>query len=146
MTKKIRICTVPNQRIIRVHKEKGSKQNLYTTNVLNNLNEAMQNLKNKASFKLYMYLAQNQNDYEMALSSSDFFEVSSCENTAYTTAFKELVEKGYLIQNELQKNVYDFYDKSQTLEQQEEEDIEIPEREIIEITITQEDLYKGFKF
>lgn len=146
---KIKITTVPNQRIIEIHKDKGTKTNLYTTNVLNNLNEAMQKLESKASFKLYMYLAQNQDGYQMALSSQDFFDSSNCGNTAYTTAFAELVEKGYLVQNLFQKNKYDFYDKSQTQEEQEsiQEDFEIPPTEVIEITINPDNLYhSGFKF
>lgn len=142
----IKIHTVPNQRIITIHKEKGTRANLYTMNVLDNLNEAMQTLENKASFKLYMYLAQNQNDYEMALSSKDFFNTSGCGNTAYISAFEELVEKGYLIKDDLRKNRYDFYDKPQIQEQQENEDIEIPETEVIEITINREDLDNGFRF
>lgn len=139
---KRKINTVPNQRIVEIHKEKGTKANLYTANVLDNLNEAMQRLEQKASFKLYMYLAQNQNGFEMALSSSDFFETSGCGNTAYTTAFKELVEKGYLVPNLLQKNKYDFYDKAQIQEEEEKEII----WEETEITTTQEKYKRGFVF
>ena len=132
-----KITTVPNQRIITINKEQGSKNNLYTTNVLNNLNEAMQELEGKASFKLYMYLAQNQDGYEMALSSSDFFDKASCGNTAYTTAFEELVKKGYLVQSMYQSNKYNFYDKARETKElakmQEKEEIEKRFREFREL-------------
>jgi len=147
-----KIKTVPNQRIIKINKELGNKTKLYTANVLLNLNDAMNRLQGKASFKLYMYLAQNQNNYEMALSSKDFIECANCGLTAYNTAFNELVKQGYLVQDKMQNNKYFFYDKAtKDKEQVEKEDnIVIPEQEVIEINITREELYgkyaKGFKF
>lgn len=103
--------TVPNQRIIKIIKSPTDKQHLYTANNLQALFEAMQNLKSLCGFKLYMYLAKNQNNYEFALSSQDFCESAGCSMSAYNTAFKELVEKGYLIQKAGSKTNFTFIDK-----------------------------------
>lgn len=45
-------------------------------------------------------------------------EWSGLKDKAYKTGFSELVDKGYLIQDDKQKNKYKFYDKSQKEEQQ----------------------------
>lgn len=102
--------TVPNQRIIKINKSPTDKQHLYTTNNLQALFDAMHNLTSFCGFKLYMYLAKNQNNYDLALSSTDFCESASCSMTAYNTAFKELVDKGYLIQK-AGSNIFTFVDK-----------------------------------
>lgn len=102
--------TVPNQRIININKSPTDKQHYYTTNNLSALDKASGDLIEKGSFKLYIYLAKNQNDYTFALSSSDFMKWSSLSKSAYTTAFNELVSKGYLVQQENKKNLYKFYD------------------------------------
>ena len=59
--------TVPNQRIIKIKKEPTDKEHKYTMNNLNALNEALEKLDTKGGFKLYMYFAKNQNNYEFAL-------------------------------------------------------------------------------
>lgn len=58
-----------------------------------------------------MYLAKNQDDYEFALSSSDFKEWSGLGARAYTTAFEELKSKGYLIALNDSETIYCFRDK-----------------------------------
>lgn len=103
--------TVPNQRIIKINKSPTDKQHLYTTNNLQALFDAMYNLTSHCGFKLYMYLAKNQNNYDLALSSTDFCKSACCSMSAYNTAFKELVEKGYLIQKAGTKNIFTFVDK-----------------------------------
>lgn len=103
--------TVPNQRIIKINKSPTDKQHLYTTNNLQALFEAMRNLTSFCGFKLYMYLAKNQNNYDLALSSTDFCECAGCSMTAYNTAFKELVDKGYLIQKAGTSNIFTFVDR-----------------------------------
>ena len=52
-------------------------------------------------------------------------------NTAYNTAFRELVEEGYLIQKEGTKDIYTFYDKSQIKD--EVLTIEIPKEKVKQI-------------
>ena len=109
MTKKIK--TVPHQRTIKVGKSTTDKSHKYTTNNLEALAEASKNLQSLGGFKLYMYLAKNQENYELALSNADFKEWSGLERRAYTTAFEELKEKGYLIPLNDSESIYFFRDK-----------------------------------
>lgn len=122
---------VPNQRVITVHKQKCDKNHTYTANNLEALDEAAGRLTQKASFKLYIYLAKNQDEYRFNLSSSDFMRWANVGNTAYNTAFRELVEEGYLIQKEGTKDIYTFYDKSQIKD--EVLTIEIPKEKVKQI-------------
>ena len=107
-----KIQTVPKQRVITVNKEPTDKQNIYTMNNISAIDEAAFYLQSKAGFKLYMYLAKNQNNRQFALSSAAFTAWSGTGLTAYNTAFKELVSKGYLVQKEGTETIYTFFDKS----------------------------------
>ena len=104
--------TVPNQRVITVNKEPTDKQHLYTVNNLAAVDEAARYLKSKAGFKLYYYIAKNQNNRQFALSSKDFCYWGGVGIAAYNTAFAELLEEGYLVPKENCKNIFIFYDKS----------------------------------
>lgn len=132
---------VPHQREITVHKEICNKQNKYTANNLAALDEAAGRLQSKGGFKLYMYLAKNQDKYNFNLSSSDFMQWSGLGYTAYTTAFNELVEERYLLLKEGTDDIYTFYDKAQI------EDIiiriEVPEEKVKEVQAVIND---GFEF
>ena len=130
------MITVPHQRTITVSKEKTDKANRYTANNLAALDEAARRLQSKGGFKLYMYLAKNQNNYSFALSSADFCAWSGLGMTAYNTAFEELKEQGYLIPKDKTKakeTVFIFYDKSRLEEETEEIIIEIPEQKVQEV-------------
>ena len=104
---------VPNQRVITINKATCDMKHKYTVNNLDSLDEAAGRLVQKASFKLYIYLAKNQDKYSFNLSSSHFMQWANVGSTAYNTAFNELVREGYLIQKEGTKVIYTFYDKSQ---------------------------------
>ena len=122
--------TVPNQRTITVNKEKTDKSHRYTANNLDALDEAARRLQSKGGFKLYMYLAKNQNNYSFALSSADFCAWSGLGITAYNSAFEELREQGYLIPKDSSKpkeSRFTFYDKSRLADEEEETIIEITE-------------------
>ena len=106
------VKTVPNQRTISVNKQPTNRQNLYTANNLKALDQAAKRLQSKGGFKLYMYLAKNQNNYYFALYSSDFCNWSGLGIKAYNTAFEELVNEGYLVLKENTKTNYTFYDLS----------------------------------
>lgn len=103
--------TVPHQRTVKVSKSATDKTHKYTTNNLEALAEASKNLQSLGGFKLYMYLAKNQESYELALSNADFKEWSGLERRAYTTAFEELKEKGYLVPLNDSESIYFFRDK-----------------------------------
>ena len=134
---------VPNQREITVSKAPTDKKHLYTANNLAALDEAARRLQSKGGFKLYMYLAKNQDKYNFNLSSNDFMLWSGLGYTAYTTAFAELEEEGYLTLKEGTKTTYIFFDKSQLQKNESELIIEIPKEKVKEIVKVKEN---GFQF
>ena len=125
------VKTVPNQRVITINKEPADKTHIYTVNNIEAISEAAYHLQSKAGFKLYMYLAKNQSSNKpYALSSAAFNAWSGTALTAYNTAFKELVDKGYLVLKEGTKTIYSFYDKSRNnLTRNDEVIIEYPKEE-----------------
>ncbi len=76
----------------------------------------MYNLKGNA-FKLYCYLCNNADGYSMDLYPCDFCNVANVSNSTYQDAFKELVEKGYLIKDAESKTKFWFMEKSEDAEQ-----------------------------
>lgn len=141
--------TVPNQRVLTIHKEPTDKEHKYTVNNLEALGEAARQLQSKGGFKLYMYLSKNQDNYSFALSSTDFCAWSGLGLVAYNTSFKELIDKGYLIPKDASKKkeiIYTFYDKSR---KEIEETIEIlyPVEKVEEIKQKKDEVINnGFKF
>lgn len=143
------IETVPNQRVLTIYKEPTDKQHKYTCNSLEALGEAAKRLQSKGGFKLYMYLAKNQDKYNFALSSSDFCNWSGLGIAAYRTAFEELEKQGYLIINGSSTNNYIFYDKSQKEDEAAQKDninITIPTEKVEEVQQLQEQVAAGFVF
>lgn len=72
----------------------------------------MYNLKG-SGFKLYCYLCNNQKGYTMDLYPCDFCNIANVSNSTYQDAFKELVEKGYLIKDADSKTKFWFLEKSE---------------------------------
>lgn len=101
------MAAVPNQKTVKVQKEKCDKDNLYATYNLEALQTAAIDLKGE-SFKLWMYLGKNQNGYTFALSKVDAIKWGVGSKSSYDRAVKELIEKGYLV--ETSPNHYDFYE------------------------------------
>ena len=125
------IKTVPNQRTVqKIIKEPCDKEHIYTKNNIAAIDEAAFRLQSKGGFKLYMYIAKNNIEYcPFALSSSHFIAWSGIGIKAYTSAFNELVEQGYLVQKEGSSNTYYFYEKSQLQEQETRDTIYIQKDE-----------------
>ena len=150
------IETVPNQRVLTIHKEPTDKQHKYTINNLEDMGEAARRLQSKTGFKLYMYLAKNQptevTKRKWVLSSADFCNWSGAGIAAYRTAFKELEEEGYLIPKDKTKDketIYTFFDKSQKEDIKAAHDnviIEIPIEKVEEVQQLQEQVAAGFVF
>lgn len=99
--------TSPNQKTIQVKKEKCDKQNYYAAINLNALQLAAADLKSGA-FKLWIYFAKNQPNFELALSNKAVADSFGIKKDQYDKAVKELITKGYLI--ETSKNHFDFYE------------------------------------
>lgn len=146
------IETVPNQRVLTIHKEPTDKEHKYTVNNLEAMGEAARRLQSKGGFKLYMYLAKNQDKYNFALSSTDFCAWSGLGIAAYRTAFEELEKQGYLIPKDSTKEketIFTFYDKSQTDDNAAANDnvtIETPVEKVEEVQLVQKKVDEGFKF
>ena len=101
--------TYPNQRMIKVHRERA------TTNFLGIKNENWQAASRDLgahALRLYLYLAANANNYSFALSPADIRQRIGMPNSTYRDQFMILVDKGYLVQSG--SNKYDFYEVPQT--------------------------------
>ena len=95
----------PNQRIIYIQRVSADVRKDYFKIGHTQLNKAAMDLSGN-TFKLYIYLADNKDNYRLELSSKDFIQWSGTSDSTYDRAFKELKEKGYLIKAPEKKNVY----------------------------------------
>ena len=104
--------TVENQRTITTNKEPCSKKSAaeyYTAINLNALQLAMSSLSPNA-FKMWVYLGKNQNNYTFALSKVDTLKWCGFSQGTYSTVFKELKGKGYLVERQDGSKHFDFYE------------------------------------
>lgn len=101
--------TVPNQRVIAsINKDMCDKQHPYSTDSILSIMSILQNLNTVGALKLYLYINKNAESFApFALSRKDFCDIAGVSEPTYKSAFKELVEKRYLIQKN--GNEYDFY-------------------------------------
>ena len=95
--------TVPNQKIVKVQKEKCDKQNIYAAINIEALELAAQTL-DAGAFKLWVYFAKNQGGYEFALSSKDVLDTFGMKIKQYNNAVTELIDKGYLVRQGVSSN------------------------------------------
>ena len=105
--------TYENQKTITTKAAKHDKDNLYALLNIEAMQEAMVLLKPN-TFKLWCYLAKNQNNYTFALSCVDACNFCSFTKKTYLSCVQELIEVGYLINTA--GNHYDFYEKLQRTE------------------------------
>ena len=104
------IKTVPNQKIVTIHKElcdNTCKENYYAKINLVAMEAAAQAL-DAGPFKLWVYFAKNQPGYQFALSSSAVAQTFGMKRTQYDNAIKTLKERGYLIQ--IKGDFYEFHE------------------------------------
>lgn len=78
------------------------------------LEKASQDLAGGA-FKLWVYFAKNQNNYQFALSSADAEKTMGIKIKQYNNAVKELIDKKYLVPIDDKSNIYDFYEVSRAV-------------------------------
>lgn len=107
------LITYANQRRITIHREipKGTKESKrpYVIAYNDNINNAMKNLSKATSFKVYMYMLGNVDNYHFALSTQDIADVCGMSKDTAKSAVNDLIEKGYLVLRE--KHSYDFYER-----------------------------------
>ena len=95
--------SVPNQKIIRIEKDKYQSRFLQIGD--EQWKKAFQSMR-PTVFGLYLYLASNKDGYLLELSAAVVEREIGIKKTAYHTALKDLEEKGYLKKE--QGNTYAF--------------------------------------
>lgn len=100
--------TVANQKTITTKGAKHDKNNIYAMLNIEAAGEAMALLKPN-TFKVWFYLAKNQNNYTFALSAVDCCRTCNVSKPTYLSSIQELIEVGYLVNTS--GNHYDFYEK-----------------------------------
>lgn len=99
--------TVPNQKIITIHREKVTHPFVYMTR--ENMVNAYKDL-NATALYFYMLLASNKDNYQFAFSPKAVCGMFGMPKTTCQDQFKKLVEKGYIVQRKEGSNLYDFYE------------------------------------
>lgn len=96
-----------NQKTVQVKKMKCDKQHLYTRINLEAMQSAMKELKKVGAFKLWLYLAKNQDQYRFDLSCEDC-KRWGVKADSFHTGINELIKKGYL--QKVSGNFYIFHE------------------------------------
>lgn len=96
------------QKTITTRSAAHNKQNIYAVLNIDAIYDAMA-LLSANTFKLWVYMAKNQNNYTFALSCVDACRVCKMSKPTYLKCVNELIECGYLVQTE--SNKYDFFEK-----------------------------------
>ena len=112
---------VPNQRIIYINRQMDMQSD-YLKLKNESLRKAMRDLDGKG-FKLWMYLVDNAQGYKKEMYVVDFVEKSGVSESSYRRAWKDLQDKGYIIQSEKCDSVYMFVEQSGTYNERTKEDI-----------------------
>lgn len=102
------MTTFENQKTVTTKAAKHDKNNIYAMLNIDALQVAMALLKPN-TFKLWCYMAKNQNNYTFALSCVDACNFCKFTKPTYLKCVQELIEAGYLVNTN--GNHYDFYEK-----------------------------------
>ena len=101
--------TVPNQRLIAIHRERATNDFLGIKN--SHWQAAARDLGAHA-LMLYLYFASNANGFMLALSPAAIRQAVGMPSSTYRDQFIKLIDKGYLVQRG-DSNTYDFYETPQ---------------------------------
>ena len=108
--------TVPNQRIVHIHRDmpqKGDRDFLVVKN--QNLYDAYRNLRDgrRGGTAIYLWsvLAGNKDSFDLAFSPKAIAERSGMPESTCRDSFEVLINKGYLVQKKDGSNIYDFYER-----------------------------------
>lgn len=117
--------TVANQKTITTKgaEHANTKTGIYGMFNIAAMQEAMALLKPN-TFKLWCYMAKNQNNYTFALSCVDACNFCKMTKPTYLKCVQELIETGYLVNT--CGNHYDFFEK-------------LPEDEVMQVTVKKTD-------
>jgi len=100
--------TFPNQRTIKIHREEVKSDFLGIKN--ENWMAASRHL-GATALRLYLYLAANKNNYELALSPAAIERDLGMARSTYHDQFRRLVNEGYLINTH--GNTFEFFEVPQ---------------------------------
>lgn len=76
---------------------------------IKNIRKAAKELS-PAALKLYLYFVENQDNYFFHLSPKDFCIAYDVSESTYRRAKDELIQKGYIVQNDKEVHFYDDKD------------------------------------
>lgn len=110
--------TVPNQRLIAIHRERAVSDFLGIKN--SHWQAAARDLGAHA-LMLYLYFASNANGYLLALSPAAIRQAVGMPQSTYRDQFTKLIDRGYLVQRG-DSNTYDFYETPQHATHTEKDD------------------------
>lgn len=97
--------TYPNQRMVRVHRERATAPFLGINN--DNWQYALRDLGPYA-FQLYLYCAANADNYTIALSPVAVRQAIGMARSTYRDQFDKMVDKGYLVPSH--GNTFEFFE------------------------------------
>lgn len=100
--------TYENQKIITIEKAGADSRRLTAYIDMDALDKAA--ALNNVVFKLWLYLDKNANKYQFALSCADFCRWANTSASTFHRAVTELKDKGYLVQEKTNNNLYTFYE------------------------------------
>ncbi len=100
--------TVPNQKTVKIHREVAKSDFLGIKN--ENWQRAARDLRPHALL-LYLYLAANADNYNLALSPAAVREAVGMPRSTYNDQIRVLIDKGYLVPSH--GNTFDFYETPQ---------------------------------
>lgn len=104
------MTTAPNQKTITINGAKHDKQNKYAVINIDAMSKAMALLKPN-TYKVWCYMAKNQNNYTFALSCVDVCSFCKMSKPTYLACIQELIDTGYLVNTN--GNNYIFYEDIQ---------------------------------
>ena len=102
--------SVPNQRIVKVHRAMPGKEGNFLQIKKSNLYEAYRTL-NATALCLYLFLAGNKDGSNLEYSPKAIHAEMGMPESTCRDQFKVLVEKGYLVPKHEGSNIFDFYEK-----------------------------------
>ena len=101
--------TVPNQKVIRIQKTKGSNEVLYTPIVVEAFDIALK-LLSPSEYKVWSYLIKNKDGYVMSFSSADCAAACGLSKSTCKNAVNRLIQLGYLVKEREDTNMWQFRD------------------------------------
>ena len=101
--------TYPNQRVIKIHREKVERDFL---GIKNSTWQAAARDLRAHGLMLYLYLASNADNFELAFSPAHVSEAIGMPRSTCSDQFKKLIDKGYLVPTA--GNRFEFFETPQT--------------------------------